>query len=121
MDVAQIHENLLASNDKQIINIADTLQDFAACPPSIIIAVAKTMMAQTKEIQKCIENAVSQTQLHRLSTLTFPHEVLLAIKSHINTFAQEKSYVSFVSHISDLFQNEALFVFQPNNNTFIIL
>ena len=55
------------------------------------------MSARINEIHKRIENAVSQAQLHHLSPLTFSHEVLLAIKNHIDAFAKQHSYQPFVS------------------------
>ena len=88
---------------------------------STINAMAQTMSAQVNKIHKRIENAVSQAQLHCLSPLTFTHEVLLAIKQHMDGFAKHHSYQSFVSHILDLFQLKASFVFQPHKHTFNIL
>ena len=87
----------------------------------MVNSVANTMSAQILEIVKRIENAISQAHLHSLSPLTLSHEVLKSIQKHINVFAKEHSYQSFVSRISDLFQIEASFVYQPHNSTCNIL
>ena len=121
MDITQIHDNHLHIIDHQINNIADTLRDFINFSPAVISSVAQTMSAQINKINKRIENAVSQAQLHHLSPLTLSHEVLQSIQKHINDFAKQNSYQSFASHISDLFQIKASFVFQPHNLTFNIL
>ena len=121
IDISQIHENHLHNIDDQIINIDTTLREFIQFNPSYVTSTASTMMFQAVDVYNRISNAVSQAQLHRLSPLTFSHSVLKTIKTHIDLFALDKNYVSFVTHISDLYQLEASFVYQPNNLTFNII
>jgi hypothetical protein len=79
------------------------------------------MFTKLYDIYSKVANAVSQAQLNRLSPLIFPHDVLLAVKNHIDQFAEKKQLKSFVNHISDLYQLEASFVYQPFNKTFNII
>ena len=121
IDITQIHDDHLHNIDHQLANIRDVLQDFVNYNPVVLSTTAQTMIKRLEDVIKRIENSVSQAQLHRLSPLTLSNEVLLSIQSHIVNFAKQNSYKSFVTHISDLFQIETSFVFQPNNLTFNIL
>ena len=121
VDVQQIHDNHLHQIDDAIKSIRDTLFDMVASHPSRVTSTSATMIVKSQDIYTKVASAISQAQLNRLSPLIFPNDVLLAVKTHIDTFAKSKQLTSFVHHISDLYQLEASFVYQPINKTFNII
>ena len=89
--------------------------------PSMVQAAFSAMNDQLQDVYRKIEQTVSAAQLHRLTPLLLYHDVLLAITKYIDETAAKHNYISFNNHISDLFQIEASFVFEPKNKTFNII
>ena len=121
VDITQLHSNHLHNIDTQLQNVDTIIREFISFNPSLVVASSQTMMAHLLDVQLKVSNAVSQAQLHRLSALTFSHKVLQSIKNYIDDLAADKNYISFVTHISDLYQLEASFVYNPTNLTFNII
>jgi hypothetical protein len=86
VDVQQIHENHLHQIDDAIKSIRDTLFDMVASHPSRVTSTSATMIVKSQDIYTKVASAISQAQLNRLSPLIFPNDVLLAVKTHIDTF-----------------------------------
>ena len=121
VDIQQIHANHLHEIDDAMNSINSTLFEMVQFNPAYVTASAATMMTKITDIYTKVANAVSQAQLNRLSPLIFPNDVLKNVKTHIDQFAEKRELKSFVNHISDLYQLEASFVYQPNNKTFNII
>ena len=121
VDVTQLHENHLHSIDTQLINAASVLQDMIHFNPAIVESAVSTMVHQTQDIFHKCSNVIAAAQMHRLSPLMFPHDVLTSVKLHIDTIAEKNKYISFINHNSDLYQIEVSFVFEPINNTFNVI
>ena len=68
-----------------------------------------------------IEQTVTAAQLHLLTPLHFANDVLHSMQKYIDQTASKHNYISFISHISDLYQIEASFVFEPRKKTFNII
>ena len=51
----------------------------------------------------------------------FSHDVLVTVKAYLDNLAIKHNYISFVNHLSDLYQIEASFVYNPATLTFNIL
>jgi hypothetical protein len=52
-----------------------------------------------------------------LTTFFFPNDVLETIKANIDEVATKNGFLSFVEHVTDLFQIPLSYVYQPGNET----
>ena len=68
------------------------------------------MADQSHDVYCKIEKTEAAAQLHRLTYLLLDHDVLLPITKYIHDTAAKHTYISFITHITDLFQIEASFV-----------
>ena len=121
VDITQLHVNHLASLDTQIKNI-DTIIDFLTKQnPSLFMHAALTRTSNINSVLTTIENTFTAAQLHRLHPAMFKHDVLQSIIDHTLATAKSLDYISFANKISDLFQLEVSYLYQPHTTTFVLM
>ena len=111
VDVTQLHENHLHNIDLQLQNVNSLLTDMLHFHPSMVQTFLSAMTCELHDVFSKVEQTVAAAQLHRLTPLLLKHDVLLAIKTYIDTTATKHKYISFIAHITDLYQIKASFVF----------
>ena len=59
-----------------------------------VMSRTATMTTKIIDIYTKVASAISQGKLKRLSPLIFPNDVLVAVKNHIDLFAESKQLTS---------------------------
>ena len=117
VDISQLHENHLYALDIKMNQSTTVMTEFVKYNPAVASQSITGMLMHVQDVQTRIEDGLDQAQVHRLSHKLFPNDVLETIKSNIDEVAQKNGFLSFVEHVTDLFQIPLSYVYQPGNET----
>ena len=117
VDISQLHENHLYTLDIKMNQSTTVMTEFVKYNPAVASQSITGMLMHVQNVQTRIEDGLDQAQLHRLSHKLFPNDVLETIKANIDEVATRNGYLSFVEHVTDLFQIPLSYVYQPGNET----
>ena len=121
VDVVQLHENHLHNIDTQLKNVAQVQTEMIIYNPTLVQSAVTTMMDQFHDIHYKCTQLIAAAQMHRLTPVMLANDVLIAIKKHIDATADKHGYLTFISHLSDLFQIEVSFLYDPTALAFFLI
>ena len=113
VDISQLNENHLYAIDIKMNQSTTIMTEFVKYRPAVASQSITGMLMHVQNDQTRIEHGLDQ--LHRLSHKIFLNDMLEAIKANIDEVAQKNGFLSFVNHVTDLFQIPLSYVYQPGN------
>jgi len=120
VDGSQLQENHLYKLDNQFQNTCKVFTEFQKYSPATASSYLDNMIESIQYVQK-IEFGLKQAQNQKLSHTLFPNNVFCKIKDKIYQTAQENAFISYVTKVTDLFQNSLSCVYQPGNKTISLM
>ena len=121
VDITNLHEQHFKAVDKKLDDISDKLATLIKINKVHFAKITNFMEQKFGTAVTISERLIHTAYDNRLSPRALHHEALLKIVKYVNEIVQKSDLLSFIHQPSDLFLVETLYIYKPDEKTFMLV
>ena len=118
VDISHLQENHLKNLDMRANLQEAVMKELINHNPTDMVSANMAIEKQIDKTVRKVTSAISHAQIHRLAPGVYDLEALQSVVDHVKAVAEKHQYSNFVNHVSDLYQLETSYVFNPQTLVF---